>query len=643
MRTSALRLPPLDKGRSGHTGWHRAHWEAVADHLLDAVNPYATPGHAQYRLPGRQSKSGVDSDGLEGYARTFLLAAFRIAGARGEVAPALIERYAQGLGNGTDPGHRHAWAPLTDHAQQLVEAASIALALHETRPWLFDRLSPAVQARVVDWLAGFVGKVPHANNWVMFQVVVEQFLANVGGPHDAAEIERRLAAIEEWYVGDGWYTDGDGQHFDYYCGWALHFYPLLWARMAGDAAAAERYRDRLRLFLAQYQHLFAADGAPTHQGRSLTYRFATVAPLWLGAMFDALPDSPGGARRIASGVLRHFVERGAPDERGLLTLGWYRPFLPAVQAYSGPASPYWASKGFLGLVLPSDHPVWTDPERAAPIDDADQVVAMPGPGWLLHATRHDGIVRLLNHGSDRFSPQRATGLEDPHYTKLGYSTHTAPETGSDAHRRCVDGHLAVVAPDGSVSRRRRVERIAVLDRFAASRYEDKLQSGLVRVISATVVHGRVELRAHLVEAPAGHAVREGGYALAADSPPAVVLGKASAVVRRPDGVTSAIVALHGYPARGAAAVSRALDANAFGPCSATPFLSAPNHPGTPAVYVSAVVLSGDPVYPSALRAALRVTVRDQQVSVVFPPGERVDIWLGDEVRYRRDDITWPAA
>jgi hypothetical protein len=38
-----------------------------------------------------------------------------------------------------------------------------------------------------------------------------------------------------------------------------------------------------------------------------------------------------------------------------------------------------------------------------------------------------------------------------------------------------------------------------------------------------------------------------------------------------------------------------------------------------------------------------VTVRDRQVSVVFPPGERVDIWLGDEVRYRRDDITWPAA
>src|SRR5581483_5931732 len=100
--------------------------------------------------------------------------------------------------------------------------------------------------------------------------------------------------------------------------------------------------------------------------------------------------------------------------RGLLSLGWYRPFLPAVQAYSGPASPYWASKGFLGLALPPDHPVWTEPERAAPIDEADRVVAMPAPGWLLQSTRHDGIVRLLNHGSDRFAPQRATGSEDPH-------------------------------------------------------------------------------------------------------------------------------------------------------------------------------------------------------------------------------------
>jgi hypothetical protein len=51
---------------------------------------------------------GLTSDGLEGYARTFPLAAFRIAGAGGEPA-ALIEQYADGLTNGTEPrGRRHA-------------------------------------------------------------------------------------------------------------------------------------------------------------------------------------------------------------------------------------------------------------------------------------------------------------------------------------------------------------------------------------------------------------------------------------------------------------------------------------------------------------------------------------------------------
>src|SRR5688572_12539244 len=87
-----LRLPPGDGMLSPYSGWTRAHWEGMADHLLDAVVPHAVPGYAQYRLPGRPSGSGLSSDGLEGYARTFMLAAFRIAGAGGAVPSQLLER-----------------------------------------------------------------------------------------------------------------------------------------------------------------------------------------------------------------------------------------------------------------------------------------------------------------------------------------------------------------------------------------------------------------------------------------------------------------------------------------------------------------------------------------------------------------------
>ncbi|WP_216590733.1 DUF2264 domain-containing protein, partial [Streptomyces brasiliscabiei] len=425
-------LPPADHLLSPFTGWTRTHWEAMADRLLDGLVPYASPGLAQYRLPGRAGHSGPLSDGLEGFARSFLLAAFRIAGSGGRVGPALIERYAAGLAAGTGRGGGdERWPAITDRAQPMVEAASIAIALHETRPWLWDRLDDAVRARVADWLGGFVGADVNDSNWRLFQVITEEFLASVGAPHSRAEIDAGLDRLDDWYRGGGWYTDGDGRKFDYYNGWALHLYPVLWARIAGPRADAVRvagHRARLREFLGVHQHFFGADGAPVHQGRSLTYRFATAAPLWAGALADATPLPPGRTRRLASGTLRHFAERGAPDEHGLLTLGWYRPFLPVTQRYSGPASPYWASKAFLGLLLPAAHPVWTAPEEAAPIDTTDTALALPGPGWLLHSTAADGLVRLVNHGSDRLPPPPAPADDSPHYARLAYSSATAPQT-----------------------------------------------------------------------------------------------------------------------------------------------------------------------------------------------------------------------
>lgn len=78
-------LPADDHDISPRTGYTRAHWEAVADGLLTAAWRWATPGSALLHLPGRPSRSGVRSDGLEGYARTFLAAAFRVAGDRKSV------------------------------------------------------------------------------------------------------------------------------------------------------------------------------------------------------------------------------------------------------------------------------------------------------------------------------------------------------------------------------------------------------------------------------------------------------------------------------------------------------------------------------------------------------------------------------
>ncbi|CCK26576.1 hypothetical protein BN159_2197 [Streptomyces davaonensis JCM 4913] len=480
-------LPLDDRGPSPATGYTRAHWEAAADALLAAVEPYATPDRALYHLPGdRHSFSGRLSDGLEGYARTLLLAAFR----KDETA---LERYADGLAAGASG----AWPRIQHRSQPLVEAASVALALRLTRPLLWDRLDDGVQQRAAQWLADALTAEPWPCNWELFPVTVGGFLQSIGHEPEASAkaIDRGLERIEQWYLGDGWYTDGDGRKFDYYNGWAMHLYPMLHAWLAEDAELLDLYGGRLSRHLTDYAHLFAADGAPMHQGRSLTYRFATTAPLWLGALTGHSPLPPGQTRRLASGALRYFLERGAVDDRGLLTLGWHGPNSAVLQDYSGPASPYWASKGFLGLLLPPEHEVWTAREEPSPAEDGpDWAYPITPPNWLLQSTTSDGLVRLHNHGSEHVD-------YDPYYSRLAYSTATGPSPSPSCD------NSIFIAGDPS---RTGIEPLGVGDGWAASRHT--VSSG-ASVTSAVLVRGAVEVRAYLVAgAEAGTPVRVTGWA-----------------------------------------------------------------------------------------------------------------------------------
>ncbi|WP_308271841.1 DUF2264 domain-containing protein [Kitasatospora sp. SUK 42] len=593
-------LPPEDRRLSPYTGWTRAHWEAVADRLLDALPPFTGPEGAAVRPPGTPSWSGPETDGLEGFARAFLLLAVRLVGAGGADPANRTERWALGLAAGVRRGGPEAWPDITDCSQQIVEAASIAVGLHLSRPWLWDRLAPATQGQLVDWLSRMVGRSTRDNNHVLFQVVVEEFLDSLGALGDRTEIEAGLDRVDAWYRGDGWYQDGPvrrgdhrddadgvvrrgestydaGERFDYYNAWGFHYYTLLWSRIAGPrgGARAAVYRQRLRAFLAQYVRLFGADGAPVHHGRSLSYRFACLAPVWLGAEEDATPLPPGLTRRLANATLRHFVRNGAIDERGLLPLGWYRPFRPSAQAYSGPGSPYAASKGFLGLLIPQDHPVWTAPEEELPVEHASRTTALPVPGFLVHATREDGLVRLLNHGSHYLTPPPGTRRDDPHYAKFAYSTRTGPEVGGAAREQRLDNHIALVSPGGQVSRRERIHRVGVTDHYAASwhrpRMDDDVLPADCRIDSVSVVIGAWEVRVHRVAAPAGHTIREGGYALADHAPLSADIDGTRATVRRGDGLVSAIAGLYGWTG---AHVRHGYGSNAFGTRSAVPYCSA---------------------------------------------------------------------
>ncbi|MCX0245559.1 DUF2264 domain-containing protein [Streptomyces drozdowiczii] len=487
-------------------GYTRADWERTADRLLLAVRPYASPRHGRIDLPGpRPSWSGPLSDGLEGYARTWLLAALRTAGARGEDPHGFLGRYAEGLAAGTSEpaGSPDAWPLIADVPQAIVESASIALGLRLTRPWLWDTLDDATRQRAADWLLPALDAPPVNNNWWFFGLTVAGFLQDAGIETDRARktIDRALAHVEDWYLGDGWYSDGPNRSFDHYNAWAMHFYPVLHAHLAGDRDLLDRYGPRLHRQLDDYSRMFGADGAPMPFGRSLIYRFAAAAAPWLGALTGHTPLTPGATRRLASGTLRHFLDHGATDRDGLLTLGWHRPYEPMLQTYSGPASPYWASKGFLGLLMPPDHPVWTADEEPLPAETADAVTVLGPTGMLLQSTAADGLVRLHNHGSNHVGDE-----EDPGYARFAYSTRTGPTHGSAAR----DNHFALLSDDGEPTARLTADPLG-----PAASAHTPLPG--IRVVSATLAHGRAEVRAHLVTgAPEGTPVRQTGWATGDD-------------------------------------------------------------------------------------------------------------------------------
>jgi hypothetical protein len=486
--------------------------------------------------------------------------------------------------------------------QPIVEAANLAFGLALSRPRVWDQLADRTRERLAGWLAHHAAKHGSDNNWLLFTAVIEAFLRSVGHDVPGGHAQPDVDLFESWYLGDGWYNDGrisastgHGNRVDHYNSWVIQPFLWQWYELTDQPPARrEQFRARLGEFADTYALLFAPDGSPLHQGRSLTYRQAVLGGLWTAKLVGVGSETPGATRRLASGVLRHFTDLGAGVD-GAPSLGRSAvQFLPMCQVYSGPGSPYFAGMGFLGLAAPADHPLWTEPEQPQPSERAEYVRTLHGVGWVIQAGA--GVVRVANHASDHIDdPDRENG--DPHYAAVAYSTHTAPGV-ADAWTAAVDGNLALVDEWGRATHRAGLRGTKTGDGWAASWHRPRFGTVDVpgaRVVLLSILRSGVELRAHLVTAPRGWTAREGSYALAADQEPRASLeavaastdtdtdtDKARLEVSTGD-LTVSLIPLHGWTGHG---IARHQGGNAFGEHSAVPYLTAEPAPDVPTVCVS---------------------------------------------------------
>lgn len=384
------------------------HWQAQVQRLLEPLVQLFQPGHASLPLPGPSSANGAPADRLETFARPMLLAAHFLQSVPDPADPAdarlrdrLARWFREGLVAGTTPGGPQAWGPDANYHQLHVEMGLVALTLQIAPAQLWTPLTRAEQDQVAGWLAtarrsGYVD-----NNHYFMGIHTLEFLGanGYGRAGDRTIIDEYFSRLERMHCGDGWFQDGINQAFDYYNAYAFNFYGLWWVRLHGarDPARAQRWREWARRFLAGYQHFFAASGEHPAFGRSITYRFNSLAPFGLAVLLGCTDLPPGLVRRLCTRNLDFFLAHPVLGGQGTFNVGWLDRFDESAELYTGAGSPYWAAKGFSPLLVPPDHPFWHAPEEPLPSERGDGAHPIPAAGLLLRHT--GGEVEILNAGS----------------------------------------------------------------------------------------------------------------------------------------------------------------------------------------------------------------------------------------------------
>ena len=399
-------------------------WSLVASSMFGGALRYVTSDGAGIDIPGHVGPYGRSVDRLEGFARVGLLAAFLHRSTIPISADGPLEFLARGISAGVDPKHP-CWPRTGPRArsQVLVEAASVALALRVAGAQLWSSLSPTTRRALIEWFQGALLIPVPDNNWHLFRMMLAGALEEYGHAIVGAREVRdsALSRLDSWLQPRSWYSDGPGRSYDYYNSFALHYYPTFDAYLAGRESL-DKYVARLEDFAGSFADWFSDSGSPVMFGRSLTYRFGVVASLSLCAVVTKDQGLADRAGSIATACIRYFWDSGVL-ETGTLTLGWLEPDKSILQGYSGPASPYWATKAFVALLTPRVSS-WEAQELS--IDRPVPAASLGAPGVLAHRPSRE-IVTLYNHGSvDRSLRADPFRLESPLYSRIGYSSVAPP-------------------------------------------------------------------------------------------------------------------------------------------------------------------------------------------------------------------------
>jgi len=357
----------------------RAYWVALLDRISSPVLANMSKGELQKNMKMEFSPTWDKRDGKVGYMEAFGRLIAGIApflalpdddSTEGEVRKRLRQQTLQSLAHAADP--QSSDYLLWDDgktAQPLVDAAYIAQALIVATDTLWKPLEEKTKQQLIAAFKSMRRIKPFENNWVLFAAMIESFLLHIGVEPDTARIDTAIAKITKWYVGDGWYSDGDKFHFDHYNGYVIH--AMLVHVLRTNIAKGRRDQKeldiaykRMQRYASFQERYISPEGTFVLVGRSSTYRVGVFQPLVMLALENTLPAEikPAQVRSALTAVMKNVFVPSTFTKDGWLTIGFIgNQQQNLADFYSNTGSMYITSLVFLPLGLPATHEFWSAP------------------------------------------------------------------------------------------------------------------------------------------------------------------------------------------------------------------------------------------------------------------------------------------
>jgi hypothetical protein len=234
-------------------------------------------------------------------------------------------------------------------------------------PWLWENIDTTTRKQVINALLETRKIKPVFSNWILFSGMIEAFFCKYDYDWDPMRVEFCIRQFDQWYVGDGVYSDGPSYHWDYYNSYVIHPYltaitDVINQKNGSYKAQSIKLKERSERYAEIQERLINTDGTYPATGRSIVYRGAVFHHLADMAWRKKLPGSlhPAQVRCALTAVLMKTMESPSTFTKdGWLTIGLYGSQPDLADFYNNTGSLYICSNILLPLGLPDTDPFWT--------------------------------------------------------------------------------------------------------------------------------------------------------------------------------------------------------------------------------------------------------------------------------------------